>query len=362
MRQNPGRHLGLGACVLAGLLSACSDPSTNHPTPGNAHQRANAQPVTIAQATWAHETVQVEAVGTARARHSIVLYPDAAGEVTTVAFAPGDKVEQGQVLLQLDAEDERLAVEMAAIELVDAERTLDRYRRSQEAGGVTPATLDSAKSAVERARIALAQAREALDDRKLLAPFSGHVGLSTIDPGARITESTAVATLDDRSVLLITFPLPEVLLGQLTPGQTISLTPWSSHNEPVTGAITAVDSQVNPQTRTFLVRAEVANHADTLRPGMSFRIGLTLQGPRYPLVPEVSLQWGGDGAYVWAVEDGKARRVAATIVQRREGQILIDANLPEGTPVVAEGVQRIHAGQKVRDVSADSPEPEAPAL
>jgi RND family efflux transporter MFP subunit len=112
-----------------------------------------------------------------------------------------------------------------------------------------------------------------------------------------------------------------------------------------------IDSRVDPQTRTFTLRAHVDNANDNLRPGMSFRIVMTLEGRRYPFVPEAALQWGGDGAYVWAVRDGKATRVSATIVQRREGKILLDASLPEGIPVVVEGVQRMREGQVVHNVA-----------
>lgn len=85
---------------------------------------------------------------------------------------------------------------------------------------------------------------------------------------------------------------------------------------------------------------------------MSFRVQLPLiGGGEYPLIPEVALQWGGDGAYVWAIKDGLAQRVPATIVQRLTGSILVESNLPEGTLVVTEGIQRLREGQPVLDVS-----------
>ena len=86
---------------------------------------------------------------------------------------------------------------------------------------------------------------------------------------------------------------------------------------------------------------------------------LDLQGGRYPLVPEAALQWGGDGAYVWAVRDGQATRVPATIVQRRDGKIVVDARLPEGIAVVVEGVQRMREGQIVLELNANNPQPVA---
>lgn len=315
----------------------------------NAGDKNTPRPVVTAPAVWQSEQTRVEAVGTSRARQTVTLYPMTAGEVVSIHFKAGQKVGAGQILLELDSRDEKLAVEIARVELADAQRLLDRYRRTQGSGAVTASTLDDAKSAVDRARLTLRRAEVALDDRSIEAPFAGYVGLTTLDPGARVDTNTMITTVDDRSILLVTFELPEILLGQLQPGQRIALTTWADSSRETPGEVVDIDSQVDPQTRTFTVRAHVDNADDGLRPGMSFRILLTLEGGRYPTVPEASLQWGGDGAYVWAVRDGKAARVAATIVQRREGRILIDAELPEGTPVVVEGVQRMREGQAVRD-------------
>jgi len=98
----------------------------------------------------------------------------------------------------------------------------------------------------------------------------------------------------------------------------------------------------------------VPNPKDRLRPGMSFRVTLELEGDTYPVVPEVAVQWGGDGAYVWAVRDGKARRVGVDIVQRREGRVLLNAELEAGMPVVVEGVQRMREAQAVSPLDPES--------
>lgn len=342
--MSPGNaFLYFSLCALL-LLGGCGGRDG-----ANANDKNTPRPVVTAPAAWQTEQTRVEAVGTSRARQSVTLYPRADGEVVAVHFKAGQEVTAGHTLLELDSRDEKLAAEIARLELADAQRLLDRYRRTQGSGAVTASTLDDAKSAVDQARLALERAEVALDHRTIEAPFAGHVGLTTLDPGARVDTGTMITTIDDRSVLLVTFELPEILLGQLQPGQQIALTTWADSSRETPGKVADIDSRVDPQTRTFTVRAHVDNADDQLRPGMSFRILLTLEGSRYPTVPEASLQWGGDGAYVWAIRDGKATRVAATIVQRREGRILIDAALPEGTPVVVEGVQRMREGQAVHE-------------
>jgi RND family efflux transporter MFP subunit len=342
--------------LLLPLLQACSGSDDA------ATQRDNAQPVITTTTQWEPELKRVEAVGTSRALRSVTLYPAVAGEVLAIHFNTDQRVKAGQTLVELDARDAKLAVSMAKVQLADAQRLLDRYQRAGDSGAVTVSTLDDARSAADRARIALDRAEVTLDHHSIEAPFNGHIGLTTLDPGARIEPATAIATMDDRSVLLVTFELPEILLGQLQVGQQIALTTWADDRREAMGRVVDIDSRADPQTRTFIVRAHVDNADDTLRPGMSFRIELTLAGGRYPIVPESALQWGGDGAYVWAVESGLARRVAATIVQRREGKILLDAALPEGTRVVVEGVQRMREGQAVRDAGSEAAKDTVPVV
>lgn len=329
------------------LLAAChAKPNETRPPAGT-----KAAPVLTHEVQWQARATLVEAVGTSRARQSVTLFPEVSGEVEALLFKTGEAVEAGQPLVQLDARDQRLAVELAQVELADAERLYSRYRRSEGAGAVTQSALDDAKSAVNRARIALERARVNLSYRTITAPFRGHLGITNLDVGARVDPSTAVASLDDRRELLVTFTVPELFHGQVVPGQRLEVSTWNSGSERNQGEVMEVDSRVDPQTRSFTVRARVANPEDQLRPGMSFRVQLPLIGGEYPLIPEVALQWGGDGAYVWAIKNGLAQRVSATIVQRLPGSILVESNLPAGTLIVTEGIQRLREGQPVIDAA-----------
>lgn len=334
--------------ALSLLLAACDTKPDETPTA----TEDKAAPVLTHEVEWQSRATLVEAVGTSRALQSVTLYPEVSGEVDAVLFKTGEQVEAGQPLVRLDARDQRLAVELAEVELAEAERLYSRYKRSEGAGAVTESTLDEARSAADRARIALERARVNLTYRTITAPFRGHLGITELDAGARVDPSTPVASLDDRSELLVTFTVPELFYGQVEPGQMLELSTWNNDSVRNQGEVIDVDSRVDPQTRSFTVRARVPNPEDRLRPGMSFRVKLQLAGDEFPLIPEVALQWGGDGAYLWAIQDGRAQRVAATIVQRLPGQILVDARLPRGSVVVTEGVQRLREGQPVDDVAS----------
>ncbi|NBD95507.1 MAG: efflux RND transporter periplasmic adaptor subunit [Gammaproteobacteria bacterium] len=332
------------ASVLAlSLLSACAREAAENPASGRPDEVA-----VIAEPVSMQTSVQrVEAVGTARARQAATIYAETGGEVTSIRFEPGDPVEAGSLLVTLEAEEEALAVALSEVKLREARQLLERYERIDVPGAVSDSQRDAARIAVEAAEIELELARAELDQRKIRAPFPGHIGITDVDVGARITPETPIAQLDDRSALFVDFEAPEQVFGEIVAGDTLEVIPFSAGQAPRPARVVTVGSRIDPERRLFTIRTLIDNRDDRLRPGMSFRVSFEIEGQSYAAVPEAALVWGGDGAYVWAVEDGQATRRPATIISRNEGRILVDAELSEGDLIVAEGVQKVRDGAPV---------------
>jgi RND family efflux transporter MFP subunit len=322
------------------LLTGCTNDTPSE-TGGS---RGRDVIVVVEAVRFSNEQTRIEAVGTSRAIQSVTLTPDASGEVVAVNFDPGQRVQRGDVLIELDSRNETLAVELAQIRLEDAQKLYDRYQRTGTTGAILPTTMDAARTALEAARIELNQARIALDDRMIKAPFTGYVGITDIDPGDRVDPGIVITTIDDRDALLVSFEVPEIMVGSLKAGDRVAISTWNDQGTAAHGDVVDIGSRIDPVTRTFTARARVDNPDDRLRPGMSFRVSLDVQGGIYPLVPEVAVQWGTEGSYVWSVAGGKAHRVFVTIIQRQQGMVLVNADLVEGQRVVVEGVQRMYEG------------------
>jgi len=293
------------------------------------------------------QQTRVEAVGTSRARLSAELYAPTSGEVVSVNFEPGQAVSAGDVLVELDSRQEKLALRVAELNLEDAARLYDRYTRSADSGAVLPTALDAARTAAETARVELERARIALDDRTIEAVFDGYVGSTEVDPGDRVNTNTVITTLDDRSTLFVSFDIPEAFIGELAVGNQVQLETWNANSPRVAGEIVDIGSRIDPQNRTFVARARVVNDDDALRPGMSFRVQVDVEGNLFAVVSETGVHWGADGAYVWSIVDGAAERVPVRIVQRREGRVLVDGPLKNGDVIVVEGTQRMREGLAV---------------
>ena len=333
----------LSTRTLAAFLIACGP--TFAQTPAAAPP---APPVIVATSTQAQDDFVLTVPGSGTARQSVVLFPAVPGEVAEVGFRPGQTVRAGQVLLRLEDRTQRLAADLASAR-VDAARALTlRHEGTRGTGAVPESVVDEARAALRLAEIELAQAREAVADRVVRAPFGGVVGLATVERGDRISTETALTTLDDRRVLFIDFEIPEPYLGRVKIGQAVVAANPAYPGRAFKGRVAEIDSRIDPVSRNMRMRAAVPNTDDVLRPGMSFQVQLDLTGEARVSVPELALQWDRDGPFVWVVRDDRSARVPARPLRRAEGRVLVDGELKPGESVVVEGVQRLREGIAVR--------------
>jgi len=355
MRNLKGANIRLVTAAIAVVLgmAGCGDDRNADQNSNRFGGQSGGAPVVTAPVLLTDLNERLTSVGTARALKSVVIYAENSGRVIAVNIKADSLVAEAQTLLQLDDRDERLAVELATVQLADAERLVRRYMTvNTQDMNIPESQLDDARAAVDSTRIALAQSQVALDRRQIRAPFQGNVGITEVDVGDRIDTSTMVTTIDDRSVLLVSFSVPEVYVERVTQGTPVSVRLWDAADIAVQGEVTAVDSRIDINSRSFIARAAIDNTEDQFRPGMAFEISVDASRGQYLSVPDVAVQWGADGAYVWIVDEGRAVRREIRLVKRFAGSILVEGDLTEGERVVIEGVQAVRAGAALKVISS----------
>ena len=334
------------AFMLAVLIGLAGHTPSIAQTPAP----ADAVPVIVANTTKTQDSMVLELPGSGLAQRSVTLFPLVEGEVDQVAFRTGQQVKAGELLVRLSDRAEQLAVALAQAQLQTASLLARRLEATAGTGAVPEIDVEQAVAARRSAEIGLQQAQQALSNRSVRAPFAGVVGIASVQRGDRVSPTTALTTLDDRRQLVVAFEVPEAYLGRLRPGLAITATHPAYPEQPVGGRVSEIDSQINATLRTVRVRATLPNTDDRLRTGMSFRVHLKLAGESHLSVPELALQFGRQGAYVWAVRNSQAVAVPTRVVRRTGGLVLVDGALQSGEPVVVEGVQRLRAGRVVRVV------------
>lgn len=292
---------------------------------------------------------RVRAIGDGQALRAVTVRSQAVGQVTEIAVEAGARVEAGDVMARLENEAESIALERAQIMLEDARDELERFRQLQ--GNVTEVRLREAELALRTAELQLRQAEFDLEQRRIVAPISGWVGIIDVEVGDRLSAQDVFATITDRSALLIDFRVPERVVTALRPGMPVTVTPLGLRGTELEGEISAIDTIVDRASRTLRVQARVANEDDLLRVGMAFEVELELPGDTLLSIEPLALQWSSQGAFVWVVRDGAAARVPVVIRQRNADSILVEGDLEPDELIVVEGVQTLRPGSEVEIVN-----------
>ncbi|PZQ99239.1 MAG: efflux RND transporter periplasmic adaptor subunit [Cereibacter sphaeroides] len=289
----------------------------------------------------------VTSIGTARAVRSVAMTPEVSGRIVALNVQSGDYVNAGQVVAELDSEAARIAVDRAGLVVDDARATVDRQQRLKATGATSDLLVQEANLALKTAELELRQAQFELAQHRIVAPISGWVGIFAAEVGNQVTTATEITRIEDRTSLLVDFRVPERIVSRLSLGDALSASPLSDPGLELPGRISAFDNRVEEASRSLLLQAAIENTNDRLRSGMAILISLGFTGASHPAVDPLAIQWGSEGAYVWAVRDAKALRIPVHILQRNADVVLVDGKLEPDDLVVIEGVQQLRVGSAV---------------
>ena len=314
---------------------------------------AGAQPLVVVRLVEIGTVIdRLTALGTGDAIQSVTVMPQVSGTLSEIAIRSGDRIAKGQVIARLESEEQRIARDQSQVALKSAEEKNQLYENLKSAASRIDAF--DAAIALEGAKLALASAELELKRREIVAPIDGVAGIVTVNPGDNVTTSTAIATVDDRSALLIDFWVPERFAPVIKVGHPLNATAVARPGKLYEGTVAAVDNRIDEASRTLRIRAKIANENDDLRAGMAFTVTMSFEGERHPAVDPLSVQWDSEGSFVWRIAGGKAEKVPVRIIQRNPDAVLVEAELAEGDPVVTEGVQRVRAGRAVQVIGDEA--------
>ncbi|QDL91528.1 efflux RND transporter periplasmic adaptor subunit [Paroceanicella profunda] len=334
-------RVGIDTSPLA--LTATQEPAAT----GRADRAVG---VITATAETARAATRLRLIGSGRALRSVTLFARSTGEVEELGFTSGEKVARGTILARLDSDAEEIAVDRAKVAEAEADAAFERLTALAARRIATQVDLDEADRTRQRAQLDLRTAELALERRLVRAPFDGVVGLSEVDVGDLIGADTAIAVLDDRSKLEIDLYAPERFAALIGLGQTLIATTPATPGAVFNGTVTAIDSQVDSESRTLRLRAAIDNSDDMLRPGFSFNVVMSFPGESHVAVPALAVQWRADGPFVWTVTDGKAAQVSVEVLEREDDRVLL-SGIDAGQVVVTEGVQKLRPGSTVTEVT-----------
>lgn len=310
---------------------------------------------------------RLPAIGTLTASQGINLSVEIAGTISDVQFQSGEKVRKGQPIVLLDNEIEQATLAAAEADLHLAKVEFERARSLVDRQAISRSEFDRLNAESLKAQASVAQLKASLAKKRILAPFSGTIGIRQVDVGDFVAAGTPIATLQDLSMLFVDFFLAEQQVPLLAIGQPVRVQVAAFPGEAFNGKIVALNPKVEITTRNMQVRAELANPGERLLPGMfaDLQVLLPSEDPKV-IVPETAITYTLYGNSVLVVKEGQPpepeegaeapprdkpylvveRRFVKT-GERRDGQVVIQEGLEAGEQVVIAGQLKLDSGAHV---------------
>ena len=347
LQSLPFRKIGQAALFLLGCLcSLCLVAAERPPTPVI---------VETAEASGIADTL--EALGTLRAKESVEITAKVADTISAVRFDDGQSVEAGQVLVeQTDAEEAALLKEAESM-AKEAKRQYERIKSLAAKSSASESLLDERLQNWQTARAREEAVGSRLKDRLIKAPFTGHVGLRLISPGAFVSPGDIITTLVDDSSMKLDFTIPAIYLDTVKVGTQISATTPVYAGKSFVGTVNSIDSTINAATRSITVRALIPNEERSLVPGMLMTLNLDRNPRQAIVISEEAIVPKGNKTLVLVVDTSVTPHTASsrevTIGRRIAGRVEITAGLEEGETIISHGTLKVRPGSLVSIKAVD---------
>jgi membrane fusion protein (multidrug efflux system) len=330
--------------------------------------------VSVAPVVSRQVTETADFVGRIVAVDKVDIVARVSGFIEERNFTEGQQVKAGDLLFRIEQATYKAAVDQQRANLARAKATQTNTALQLERGKelianrtIPQSTLDqraaddaAAKADVMQAQALLEQAEINLGYTEIRSPIDGKIGLANFTVGNLVAPTSGtLARIVSQDPIYVTFQASErdVLAykrrlaesADKNPHVTIhlKLPDGTIYEQP--GITNFLDVQVDPNTDTQIVRAQVPNPDGRLVPGGVVGVVVERGPPQAALVvPQAAVQLDQAGRYVLVVDEAKKvelRRVTTGVEEGRD--VVVTEGLKEGELVIVEGVQKVRPGQIV---------------
>jgi membrane fusion protein (multidrug efflux system) len=347
---------GLGFAKYQQIQAAVAQGAAFQPPP---------EAVTTIVAQQEQWPATLSAIGTAAPVQGVVVSADLPGIVERIAFESGGWVREGDVLVQLDTQQEQAQLTAAQAESNLARLNLERRQGLVDQGAISGADYDRAAAEQKLTEARVAEIRATIARKTIRAPFSGVLGIRQVNLGQYLSAGDAVAPLQSLDPIYVNFGVPQQDAGQVRVGSTVHITAGDLPGNEFVGRVTAINSVVDEATRNIQVQATLANPRGKLRAGMFVQVELRLGGSR-PVVtlPASAINYAPYGDSVFVVADLQdphgntyrgVRQQFVKVEGARGDQVAVISGVNPGEEVVTSGLFKLRNGVAVQVNNAVTP-------
>jgi len=310
----------------------------------------------------------LHAVGSIAPVQGATISAELAGTVAAVGFESGTPVKKGEMLIKLDAaaEEAQLRSNQAEAELAKAD--FERARDLANRKVISQAELDAASAKLTQKLAAVENEKSLIAKKQIIAPFDGIAGIRAVNVGQMVPVGAQLVNLQQLDQVYANFSLPQQDLARVQVGLPVKVTTDAIQDREFEGKLTAVNSSIDPATRSVSVQATLDNSDHALRAGMFARVQVILPDQKPTLfIPATAVSYAPYGNSVYLIEkkqNEQTKKDELVLRQQfiRTGEargdfVAVTDGLKEGDEVVSTGVFKLRNGMSVAIDNKLAPDP-----
>jgi len=298
------------------------------------------------------------AIGSITAVQGVIVTPDIPGIAREIAFESGAVVTNGALLVRLDTSSEEAQLRALEAQEELGRLNLARERNLRTQNMVSQSELDTAEATLKQSQGNADAIRAAIQKKTIRAPFGGRLGIRLINLGQYLDTGKPIVSLQSLTPVYAEFSLPQQELARLKTGMKVLVTTDAYPGRQFDGTLTAINPDLDQQTRSVGLQATFDNPEQLLRPGMFARVEVLLPEEQAVLViPATSVLSApyGDSVYVIEPKPGKDEEKTELAVRQqfiRTGRargdfVSVESGLKPGDRIVSAGIFKLRNGMSV---------------
>ena len=314
--------------------------------------------VTSAKVQKGNWAPTLTAVGSITPVQGATISAELPGMVSEIGFESGRPVKKGDLLVKLDSSAEQAQLRSAQADAELSKADFDRARDLSQRKVISKSEFDAAASKYSQAQAAVDNMQSVINKKEIRAPFDGIAGIREVNPGQMVPAGQKLVTLQALDKVFVDFNLPQQDLAKLQVGLPVKMTTDAIEGREFDGTLSAINSAIDPATRSVSLQATIDNADHALRAGMFARVAVLLPETKPTLfIPTTAVAYAPFGNSVYIIESKKDEKTGkASLVTRqqfiRTGEargdfVAVTEGLKEGDEVVSTGVFKMRNGMNV---------------
>lgn len=293
-------------------------------------------------------TAEFTANGLLEPVRELAFMSDVAGRITQIYVDEGSFVSKGKTLIQIDTEMLRADVMSNQASYDALKKDYERFKNSNEQGGVTDQQLDNMRTQLTAAESRLITSKRRLADGSIKAPISGVINKRYVEIGSYLNPGAHLFDIVDYSQLKVMCNVNESQILQIQNGQEVTISSETFRGETFPGKITFIGAKAD-RSFNFPIEITISQSKKQLKGGMfvnvNFDAGKTKSGI---LIPRNAISGSVKAAFVYVVNNGIAKKTNVTVGDMVGNKVEILSGLEKGDSIIVSGLINMSEGAKIK--------------